>query len=234
MPNQTIPITLTWGPVSASFTAADINELGTLLAKQLAGSIRADVSFILPTLNDPTTFTTQLIFNTTQGVFKSWSTTSGKYVPVTDSQIGDVKNTFVGVDTLATGWVILNGRSIAAIPGLSLQQQTVLETFFGVGGSLPTVIPQNIAGLPVVGSFSGIVTPAVLPAAGIIGALPIGATYDQGEVTTLRDDTEILRTSTAAVETQAAAIQAKAEQLLVAISNNTTPPLYSSLFIGFS
>lgn len=234
MPNQSIPITFTWGATTADISALDINQLGTLISQQLAGQIRADVSFILQTLNDPTNFITPLIFNTQQNVFKSWSTAAGAYIPVTQFAIGDVKDSFVGSDTLATGWVVLDGRKISAIPGLSGAQQAVLESFFGVGGNLPIVAPQNISGLPSNGSFSGIPAATVLPGNGVIGALPIGAAYSQGEVQALRNNTEILRDSTADVETEVEAIKAKSEELLEALNNNTTPPLYALMFCGFA
>lgn len=233
MANQTIPITQTWGPVVADVSALNINQLGELIAQQLAGSIRADVSFYLETLIDPTTFITSLIFNSTQRVFKGWDPTAGAYVPITQYAIGDVKNSFVGTDSLVTGWVVLDGRLITAIPGITTAQQTVLETFFGVGGNLPIVAPQNISGMPTNGAFSGITVPTILPANGVIGALPIGAAYNQGEVQGLRDNTETLRDTTADVEAQVAAIQTKAEELLVALNNNTNPPLYALLFVGF-
>ncbi len=139
MPNQTIPITLQWGPVTADISALDINQLGTLFAAQLSGNIRADISFVLPVLFDPTAFVTQLIFNIPQNVFKSWNQNQGRYVPVSQYATGDTKYQFGGVDSVATGWVLVDGRAISAIPGLSFAQKTVLETLFGVGGSLPTV-----------------------------------------------------------------------------------------------
>jgi hypothetical protein len=209
MPNQTIPITHTWGPVSASIAELDINQLGTLVAAQLSGAIRADVGFFIYALADPISYEADLIVNTQQRLFKGWDTSAGKYLPFNQFSVGQVLSTFSGVDDLANGWVILNGREITAIPGISGAQQAVLESFFGIGGFLPIVSPQNISGLP----------PAIVPAAGVIGALPVGNPPTQAEMTSLRNDTEILRTST--------------QLVLTAIQANTTPPLYSQMFVGY-
>ncbi len=82
--NQTIPITLQWGPTGEQFTAADINELGTFLARQLSGSIRKDVSFYLEVLFDPTSQVSGVnrIFNITQRVDKAWEPSVGGNLPV--------------------------------------------------------------------------------------------------------------------------------------------------------
>lgn len=231
--NQTVPITLSWGPVSVDIRALNINQLGELIAAQLAGAIRADVSFYLEVLFDPTNFVTNLIYNSTQQVWKAWNQSTGKYVALTQYQIGDVKNTFVGEDQLQVGWVILDGRAFTAIPGLSTTQLATLQTLFG-GTNLPTVTPTNTANLPGAAAFSGIPAATVLPADGVIGALPISAAYDQTEVTNLRDATETLRDSTAAVETQLAAVQETCDDLLTALRGSVTPTLYASCFIGYA
>lgn len=158
MSNQTIPIVLTWGPVAPGTQAADINQLGTLLAAQLSGAIRADVSFVTIVLNDPTTYQGALIYNSTQRVFKAWDTASGSYIALTQFAVGDVKNTFVGTDTVATGWVILNGRTISAVPGLTQNQITNLTVLFPAG-TLPTVTaPATTVGTLVAAIFAGLPT----------------------------------------------------------------------------
>lgn len=233
MSNQTIPLTLAWGAIASPPTSLNVNQLGELIAAQMSASIRADVTFILNVLTDPTDFQTTLIYNQTQGVIKAWSTDAGAYVPLTPFIIGDVKSTYVGTDALAVGWVILNGRAISAIPGLTTAQQAVLEGFFGVAGNLPTLVPANINNLPAADSFSGITKPTVEPADGVIEALPIGAAYTQSEVEALRDATETLRDSTAEVETQVSEIQDKASDLLTALRVPSSPPLYTAMFIGY-
>lgn len=233
MANQTIPITQSWGAVVADISALNINQLGELIARQLSGAIRADVSFYLEVLFDPTSFVTSLIFNSTQGVWKAWNIGTGSYIPLTQYQIGDVKNTFSGSDQLAVGWVVLNGRSFTAIPGLSATQLATLQTLFG-GTTLPNVTPTNTTNLPGSAAFSGIPAVTVLPADGVIGALPIDAVYSETEVEALRDNTEILRDSTDDVEAHIAAVQAQCSALLTALRASVTPTMYASVFIGFS
>jgi hypothetical protein len=198
MAHQTIPITLQAGPVPLPYEAADINQLLETVAKYLSGSIRADVSFYLEVFVDPTNFVTNLIFNSAQRVFKAWNPATGTYVPLTTFTAGDIKTSLVGTDQVALGWVLLDGRAITAITGLTTAQQTVLETFFGIGGNLPTVSAQNIQNLPADGSFEN---------------LPIDGTYTQAEIEALRD---------------------KSEELLDALNNTNSPPLYSLMFIGQS
>lgn len=234
MANQTIPVTFSWGPVANPPEALNLNQLGELIAQQMSGSLRADVTFILNVLSDPTDFQTTLIYNSTQNVIKAWNTMAGAYVPLTPFLAGDVKQTFVGVDQLSVGWVILNGRAISAIPGLTSAQQTVLEGFFGVDGNLPTLVPANVNNLPAADAFSGIPSVTVLPADGVIGALPFAAIYDELEVEALRDATETLRDSTAEVEVQAAAIQGVCDELLTALRTPVSPPLYSAMFCGYA
>lgn len=234
MANQTIPITLTWGPTAVNFIAGDINELGDFLAKQMSGAIRADVSFLLFVLIDPTTYQTDVIFNGLQRVFKAWDTASGTYQPITPFSIYDVKTSYIGADQISIGWVLLDGRAISAIPGLSAAQQARLETLFTVGGSLPIVTPSNIQNLPAADAFSGITKPTVTPANGVIGALTFTDPATAAEAEALRDATETLRDSTASVETQVAAIQDAASDLLAAVRGTTTPQLHSLIFVGFA
>lgn len=233
MANQTIPITQTWGPVVADISALNINQLGELIARQLAGTIRADVSFYLEVLFDPTNFITNLIYNSTQKVFKAWNQSTGSYVAITQYQIGDVKNTFVGEDQLSVGWVILDGRAFTAIPGISATQLATLQTLFG-GTTLPSVTPTNTTNLPGPAAFSDIPAATVLPGNGVIGGLPIDPVYSETEVEALRDNTEILRDSTADVETQLAAVQDQCSALLTALRGSVTPTLYTAVFIGFA
>ena len=233
MANQTIPITLSWGPVTVDISALNINQLGELISAQLAGAIRADVSFYLEVLFDPTNFVTNLIYNSTQGVWKAWNAGTGTYVALTQYQIGDVKNSFSGNDQLSVGWVVLDGRAFTAIPGLSATQLATLQTLFG-GTTLPVVAPTNTANLPGANAFSGIDKPPVLPADGVIAALPIDAVYSETEVEALRDATETLRDSTEAVEDQVTQIQDRCTDLLAALRQSTSPTLYTMVFIGFA
>jgi len=223
MSNQTIPITLQWGPTGEVFTAADIDQLGTFLAAHLSGSIRKDVSFYLEVLFDPTNQVSGVnrIFNITQRIDKYWDQAQGRYVPITQYQNGDVKNTFIGGDQISVGWVLLDGRAISAIPGITTTQTSVLESLFGAGGNLPVVSPTNTQNLPGAAAFSSITKPVVLPPNG-----GMSGTYVQAEAEALRD-------SAAAIEVQAAAIQDMASTLLLALRSSTTPLLYAQVFCGF-
>lgn len=233
MANQTIPITLTPTTVPTDFAAANINELMTAISTYIQGAIRADVSFYLEVLVDPTSFVTNLIFNSTQGVWKYWNSSLGRYVTVTDYIVGDIKYSFASADQVANGWVVLNGRTITAIPGLSGSQIAALQTLFP-SGTLPVVVPVNGDFLPPSDSFTGITGVEIDPDDGVIGALPIGGSYDQGEIEDLRDATETLRDSTAALNEETDQIKAKAAELLAALAMNTTPPMTAMVFCGQS
>lgn len=233
---QTLPITMSWGPVVADVSALNINQLGELISRQLAGAVRADVSFYLEVLFDPTSFATNLIYNSTQQVWKAWNQNTGTYVPLQTFQLGDVKNTYVGTDQLSVGWVILNGRALTAVPGITTAQLNVLKDFFGTapGTLLPNVTPMNLGGLPGSALFSDIPKAIVDPADGVIGALPIGAGYSQSEVEALRDNTEILRDSTEEVENQVSGVQDACDDLLQALRTPNNPPLYAAIFVGYA
>lgn len=234
MANQTIPIALTAGPVPPGFEAATIDQLMQAVATYISGAIRADVSFYLEVIVDPTNFVTNLIFNSTTRVWKAWNVATGTYVPLTQYQVGDVKNSFSGADQLEVGWVVLDGRAFTAIAGISAAQLAVLQTLFG-GTTLPVVTPTNTQNLPGAAAFSGIAGVTVLPADGVIGALPFDpTTYTPAESEALRDDTEILRDSTADVEAHVAAVQTQCSNLLTALRGSTTPPLYAMIFVGFA
>ncbi len=242
MPNISIPIILTPGPVApgSAVPITDLNGLLALVCRYISGGIIADGQFIIFTPNDPATQQAPLIFNTSQQVFKVWNIGAGRYVPIFQYAYGDVKTSFAGYDTPGTGWFVLDGRAIAAIPGITFAQQSVLLTFFP-SGTLPVVSPQNIAGLPANGAFSGIVWPAsinpvVTPAAGVISpGLPFtGPNPSDTEVQALADATETLRGSAQDAFDVTKQIQAKAETFLEAINNAGTPPMYSLVFAGFS
>lgn len=239
--SQTIPIILTAGPVPPGFAAADINQLMQAIATYISGAIRTDVTFIPRVLNDPATNISPIIFNVSQNIFKVWDISSGSYIAITEFQLGDVKNSFVGTDDIVHGWVLLDGRAIAAITGITgLQQQTLNNLFNGgsPGGTLPTVKPANIVGLPADGSFSGIVwppsiNPVVTPDAGTFGGLffsdPVAAT----EAREFANDTEILRGSVQDSFDVTKQIQAQAEFTLNALNAPATTPMHALVFCGY-
>lgn len=239
MPNQTIAITLNWGPVSTDFSAANINQLGELIAAQLSASVRADITFIPIVTNDPTAFDGQLIFNVAQNIFKSWNIGTGSYRAITEYAIGDIKNTFVGTDTISTGWVILNGRTLASITGLTGAQLSALQALFP-SGSLPSVTPANVSGLPAGNAFGDIpwppsIEPTVQPAAGVISpGLTFTNPVTDTEGQALADQTEILRNSVQDSFYVTKQIQTVAQQLLTALNNANPPVLYAAVFCGYA
>jgi len=240
MPNQTVPITLSWGPTTGDVSALDINQLGTLIAQQLSGSLRADISFIPIVTNDPAAYQGQLIFNVAQNLFKSWSIGAGAYVAISPYAVGDVKNTFIGNDSVVTGWVILNGRKISDITGLSAAQISNLQGLFGasVDQAIPSVSPANVSGLPQGNAFGNIpwggnLDPSVLPNAGTFASMAFTNPVTDTEATALANNCETLRTSTDQAFTVTKQIQALCQQVLTALNTASTPPLYASVFIGY-
>lgn len=239
MANITIPITLVAGVPPPDQQWTTLAQLLVIIQNYMSGAIIADGQFIIFTANDPATQQAPLIFNTTQQVFKVWNIGAGRYVPIFQYAYGDVKTSFAGYDTPGTGWFVLNGRSIAAIPGITGAQQSVLLTFFP-SGVLPVVSPQNISGLPPNGAFSGIpwpasINPVVTPAAGVISpGLPFTAPNPSDtEVQALADATEMLRGSAQDAFDVTKQIQAQAEFTLNALNNAGTPPMVSLIFAGF-
>jgi hypothetical protein len=233
MPNQTIPITLTWGASQSSLENLDLNQLGTLIAQQMSAAMRADVTFIPQLIADPATFQGQLIFNIVQRIFKGWDAGTGTYKAVTEYAIGDTKTSFVGNDTISTGWVVLDGRLISSITGITGAQQAALESIFGVGASLPTVIPQNISGLPDINAFGNIPWPPIIPAAGVIGGITFTNPVVDTEAKALADQTELLRDTVNNVQQEIQASSAVSQSVLSALYNNTNPPMYVLVFCGF-
>lgn len=231
---QTIPITLTATAVPVGISYSDINQLLQIVARYTAAQISDDVTFVQVGAADPTQFVTLLFFNTSQGVWKYWDTGLGRYVAVTQFQPGDTKTTFLAGDQIQQGWVVLDGRAISAIQGISQNQAQVLTTLFGIGGSLPTVTPlTNLQGLPATGAISGIPVSDTQPPKGQIAALPFGATYDPAQSQALATNTETLRTSEASLTDSVKAIQTQAEAVLTALNNGSTgTPLYTLVFCG--
>lgn len=231
--NQTFPVTLTWGPVTAPVVAADINELGTLVAGQLAAQVQADVSFYVEVATDPTSFITNVILNTTHGVFKLWNLSTGAYVPMTQFAVGDVKNSFSGLDSVGTGWVILDGRAITSIPGLSAVQQVNLQNLFP-SGTIPVVTPPNIVGLPVGNAFGAIPQPIMDPPPGAFTDQVFTNPPTKTEVDRFADLTEELRGTANSIRDYAlTSTQLVSQQMLNALNGVSANPLYSLVFCGY-
>lgn len=231
--SATIPITLTPVPVPVGVKATDINQLITIITQFTAASVNADVSFFQTVSADPTLQTTPIIFNTSQGVFKYWDTTVGKYMPITPFQAGDIKNTFVGGDSPQTGWIDCDGRAISVIPNISSQQQAVLNSLFGIGGSLPSLTPiQGFNNLPATGSFSGITVANTVPPQNQIANLPFSSDYNPVESQNLAANTETLRGSQNSLRGSLVSMQGLSEQMLQALTTPVTG-MVAQIFVGY-
>lgn len=234
---SSIPIQLQWVPVGTGIEYATIDELGELLASQMSAQISAQVSFYAQGPVTPGLFVTSQFFNTTQGIWYSWNTGSGKYLPQTQFQNGDTKTTFVQGDSPQTGWIVCDGRLLSAIPNISALQLAVLQNLFGINGSLPNIKPlQSLTGLPVTGSFSGIVNPAVAPPTGQIGALQFSNNPVQpSDVQPLAQNCEQLDESTIALQTAIAAVITQSETMLDALLAGTadTTGMQTKVFCGY-
>lgn len=193
---NTVPLSLIWVPITTPTAALDLNQLGNIIAKQLSGSLdQAGVSFFLSGTTNPTT-DQGLFYNTVAKMFFIWDTVSAGYVPMGGSKIGDVIPTFLSGDNVTQGLVVLDGRSIVSIPGLSTRQQTALTTLFGT--SLPTIgFLGAMTGIPTNGSIGGITVPTDT-VANLADA-----------VTQLRNKTESLRDAVAGVGSPSTEIYAK-------------------------
>lgn len=241
MPNQTIPITLTPGVPPADAKWVTLAELITLVCSNVAGSIRADITFIPLVTNTPVAYEGPLIFNVGSRAFMTWDIGSGAYVTMTENVVGDIKDSFNGNDDVARGWIVMNGRLISDVSGLSAQQTANLQTLFGVLSTsrLPNVSATHTSGLPVGNAFGSIpwpasINPAVTPASGVISPdLPFTNPVTGAEGQALADNTETLRTSVQDSFDVTKQIQAVAQQMLTALNQSSNPPIYAAVFVGY-
>ncbi len=134
---STIPIILTALPVPTGIQATDFNQLLALVAKYLQGSISTSVSFFLQGSNFPLS-DQGIFYNQTTHQFGAWNASLGRYVPLTTLVVGDAKPSYVGGDDPVNGWIVLNGRNVNEVAGITQFQKANLETLFGVSGIMPT------------------------------------------------------------------------------------------------
>jgi microcystin-dependent protein len=236
--SQTVPIVLVWSPVGTGVSYTDINSLGGIIAAQLAANIEANVTFCWVGPSTPSSFETNLIFNTSEGVWLYWdSAGSGRYIPVTQFNVGDIKWTFNAGDAPTQGWIVCDGRLITAIPNLSQYQVAALETLFGTGGSLPTVSPvQSLAGLPPTQSFASIKNPSILPSTGTFSGLTINNPPAQADVQAVATNSETLDVSVQGLQQALAQVIQQSENMLDSLQNSgstTAPTMYAQVFCGF-
>ena len=230
-----IPINITPLPVPVGVQALNINQLFQLWSQFVEASIDlANVSFFIQGTVDPAS-DQGLFFNTNQNMFKVWSISQGKYLPISDIQVGDTKLSFVTGDDINNGWLVCDGRGVQTLTGISQAQKLNVEILFGVNGSIPQLAPpQSMGNLPANGSIASIPVPTITPAGGVIGGLPIGAVYAQGEVGALRDGTETLRSSAAALSVTTTRLRDATEQIRDAIAGATanTDAVWK-VFVGY-
>lgn len=227
-----IPIELTALPVPTGVRPATLTELVRLCADYMRGRISATVSFFLQGSNYPTS-EQGLFYNQTTQRFGAWNSAQGRYVQITDLQVGDMKPTFVAGDDVSNGWVVLDGRNTNAVSNLTQVQQNNLNTLFGANTAMPNYrFVSGFSNMPANGTFSGIAQGAPTPPAGTIGSLTIGASYSQTEVQALRDNTETLDVSVQNLNTTVAAAKAASEQVLVALNGPSTGGPTWKVYVG--
>ena len=232
-----IPISLTALPVPVGIKASNMNELLSLLAQYLEASIHDNVSFFLQGSNFPDS-DQGIFYNQTIGKFGDWNAALGKYIPISDVAVGDIRASYVGGDDLVNGWVVMDGRLISAVPGLTQLQKSNLQTLFGGAASATVPNLPFLAGLqnpPANGSFANIAQPAVDPQKGYIGALAIDASYVQSQVAALRDAAEQLDDSVNSLDTTVSTMKGVAESLLNSLNASTasgTGPK-NRVFVGY-
>ncbi len=219
----TIPIILSPQPAPNTTVPADFNQLVTAICGYVAASINQNVGFFTYGNVDPGVFTTVMFFNRAQGIWKYWDVGTGSYQAVTQFRIGDRKSSYNLGDEVQGGWIVLNGRAIDAVSGISLNQKLALESLFGANGVLPLVRSlDGFNNMPPNGSFSAINNPDVAPAAGVIGGLPFDPTYQSAQVANLATNTETLRGSASTTQAALANSLAKSEAMLQSINGAPT------------
>ena len=234
MSQAPIPIVMSWQPLGTGIEYATIDELGEIIAAQMAASISTKVSFFAMGNVTPGVFVTPLFYNQAQNLFYGWNTGSAAYLPITQYTPGDTKTTFVAGDSPTTGWIVCDGRAITAVPNLSQFQVAILQNLFGAAGNLPNIQPvQSLVGLPTKGSFSGIDNPSVQPPTGQIGALTFSSPPAQTEVQALANNCENLDESAIATQTALAASIAQSEAMLDSLLAATPTGLVTKVFAGY-
>lgn len=154
MAQQIIPISLLGARLPAGFQFG-AEDAAVVLAKYFTATISTDVGFFVYTDVLPTQDKGPVLLST-NGAWYIWSETSGKYLPIPAGyNAGDVKVSYNDLDNIPAGWVVLNGRAIADIEGLSTSQKTALTKVFGLSGSLsnlttgtPPIYKQFYVGAP--------------------------------------------------------------------------------------
>ena len=221
MATTNIPIYLTPIPVPVGVEAIDINGLLSIIAEYMTGQISQNVSFFIQGTVPPTS-NQGIFYNTNTKRFEDWNSGYGAYTPISELQVGDMKAAYRQSDDVANGWVLLNGRAISSIVGITQIQKNNLDTLFPSAGTptLPNLsFISGLSGLPASNAFSGINNPASTPTPGTIGALSVSSTYQQAEVQALRNNTETLSSSVNTLQLATASIQSASNTVLQSLLN---------------
>lgn len=239
--SQTLPIQLVpQVPPTGLQQPSGLYPLLQIICTYVQASVQQGVAFMSIVAADPATMTTYLVFNSTEGIFKYWSTSSGNYQPVTQYNVGDRKSSFIGGDEIASGWVLLNGRLLTAVPGLSAAQTVNLNALFGNNGS-PATVPTNegigsFAALPNNGAFSNIPNLQIQPAVGTFSGLTPANPPVQADLVNVDLNCELLLDTANDLQGTVTNVIAQSEAMLEALngtSQGSGPTVYWKVFVGY-
>ena len=233
-----IPIVLTAIPVPNGTTAATWDDLVSTICKYVQGNISATVSFFIQGTVAPNS-SQGLFFNTTSNRFEVWNVTTGSYIAISDFVVGDMKATYINSDDPADGWVIMNGRVLTAIPGLTQLQLSNLQTLFGTGSgaTVPNFsFSSGVASLPASGTFSSIVSAltAWTPPVGAVKSLTVSNPPLQSEVQAIQNALEQADDSGTGLQSALTQTLNALETLLDSLNGVTTGggPVWA-IFVGY-
>lgn len=221
MPTTNIPITLSPIPVPVGVEAVNINDLLSIISEYMSGQISTSVSFFIQNSVPPTS-DQGIFYNTTTFRFERWNSTTGAYQPISEITVGDMKVSMLQTDDVTNGWVLLNGRSINNVANVTQVQKNNLTNLFP-SGILPNyAFLGGLSSLPASNAFTSISNPTVTPTPGTIGSITISASYQQSELTTLRNNTETLANSTNTLQVAVGNIQSYTNAILQSLLNTSS------------
>lgn len=221
MPTTNIPITLSPIPVPTGVEAVNINDLLSIISEYMTGQISTSVSFFIQNSVPPTS-DQGIFYNTTTFRFERWNSVIGAYQPISEITVGDMKASLLQSDDVANGWILMNGRSIANVANITQVQKNNLLNLFPTGILPNYVFLSGLGSLPASNAFTSISNPSITPTPGTVGSITISATYQQSEITTLRNNTETLLGSTNTLQIAVANIQDYTNAILQSLLGTST------------
>jgi hypothetical protein len=232
------PIVLTPIPVPNGTTAATWDELIQTICQYVQGNVSATVSFFLQGTVAPNS-NQGIFFNITNNRFETWNVATGAYIAISDFVVGDMKATLLNVDNTANGWVVMNGRTLTSIAGLTQIQFSNLQTLFGTGtgATLPNYsFTSALSGLPPQGTFSAIsaALSAWTPAVGVVAGLTVNNPPTQADVQGIQNALEHADDSGTGVQTALTTALSAMELVLDTLSSaaGVTGPVWC-VFVGY-